>query len=187
MLVLLCFGGPYEKTYQFFDGDNSKETFTTTNIHHHACLAIYKNYPFVVEGLGGATEIMKENGWEASIALSINNLRSNVCFSVDDGVIALMGFDNNGNVNSDVHLLKDDQWKIVGQTITYQNAASVFNAIDRFYIISGATVGSSKFLGVQKFNWNGDSVTDSEIIHTHQETFFRPALFVVQTSSFCVL
>ena len=62
--------------------------------------------------------MMKENGWEASIALSNNNLRSHVCFSVDDGVIALMGFDNNGQVNSDVHLLKNDQGKIVGQTST---------------------------------------------------------------------
>ncbi|CBY13541.1 unnamed protein product [Oikopleura dioica] len=187
--ALICFGNNSPYNYcDIFDGSNVVTTFSTTYPHNFGGLGYYNGQPTTVgSGVSDAyrkVETLSQNGW-TSLADHPINVRGHDLIGLENGDMLLIGgYDqvNEAFIHSKVWRLSSNLWT---EEATLQKAVTGGSAIklhNQIYSFGGRGIG--EFHPIQRLDLAGDGTVDQiELIGNHDDTFWRPILYIVDANT----
>jgi len=176
--VFLCFRNNPSKTCEVFDGRTSRIEKKESNVgHYRGALGIYENQPIAV-GAWSATEGMKveilgDSAWEFVQDHPETHYSTGVV-TVPEGILSVGGYSYATNAAMKaVYLFSNLQWSHVGEL----NYATRYNTVFALGSKIFSIAGNENPYQSEKFVWDGESVTDNEMVMGHGRQFTRPVVW----------
>jgi len=179
--IILCNG--VDSKCESFDGSSTVPIAETQNGHDRGCMAIKQGRPTIIAGYRSSSVEILEKSWHNAPSHPAGDIYRHTCASIQNGIVTVGGaVSGEGDLN--VYLFRNWRWSIVGQMKNYQSYGTMI-AYETFFIVFGGKYGANS---VERAEWDGNTVTSTEVINDHGGDCTRPIVFEAapdQCKEFC--